>query len=90
MQLTLAVVTGEPRRDECGAALGIARLVIAMRARMRRVGVLRIERERALDLARSRRDIARFDARPAEIGQEPPILAPLRGARRSSSASCAS
>ncbi len=61
-----------------GAALGVARLVIAMRPGMRRIGVVRIERQCPLDLMRAGRDIARFDAGPAEIGQKPPILVPLR------------
>src|SRR6266550_2436687 len=77
MQLTLAVVTREPRLDEGGAALGVARLVIAMRPGMRGKGVVWVERQCPLDLMLTGRDIARFDAGPAEIGQKPPILVPF-------------
>jgi hypothetical protein len=49
-----------------------------MRPGMRGKGVVRVQRQCPLDLARTRRDIAGFDARPAEIGQEPPILVPSR------------
>src|ERR1051326_6443674 len=89
VQLALPIVAGEPRLDKTGAAFGIARFVIDVRAGMRSKGVVRVERQRPLDLTRAGRDIACLDASPAEIGQEPPILVPL-GASRSSSASCAS
>ena len=49
-----------------------------MRPGMRGIGVVRVERQCPLDLARAGRDIAGFDAGPAEIGQKPPILVPLR------------
>src|SRR2546430_161532 len=78
MQLTLAVVTGEPRLDKGGAALGVARFVITVRPAMRGKGVVRVERQCPLDLMRAGPDIARLDAGPAEIGQKPPILVPLR------------
>src|SRR5438477_11510945 len=78
MQLALSVVTGEPSVDESGAGLGIAGFEIAMRPGMRGVGIMRIERQRPLDLTRAGRDIAGLDTRPAEIGQKPPILVPLR------------
>src|SRR5690348_3139715 len=77
VQLALPVVAGEPRLDKSGAAFGIARFVIAVRAGMRSKGVVRVERQRPLDLARAGRDIACLDASPAEIGQEPPILVPF-------------
>src|SRR5260370_42547148 len=78
MQLAAPVVTRQPGLDKGGATLGIPRLVIAMGAGMRGVGVPRVERERALDLARAGADIAQLDPRPAETGQKPPILVPPR------------
>src|SRR5947209_1213841 len=77
MQLALAVVTGEPRLDKRGAALGVACFEITVRPGMRGKGVVRVERQCPLDLMRAARDIARFDAGPAEIGQKPPILVPF-------------
>ena len=42
VQLALAVVTREPRLDEGGAALGVARFVITVRPGMRGKGVVRV------------------------------------------------
>ena len=44
---------------------------------MRSKGVARIADKRAFDLTGAARDVAEFDARPAEIGEEPPIVAPV-------------
>src|SRR5260370_33600036 len=78
VQLAAPVIAGQPALDKAGAALGIAGLVIAMGAGMRGIGIARVEVERALDFAGAGRDVAQFDARPAEIGQKPPILVPAR------------
>src|SRR5205807_739834 len=78
MQLAAPVVTRQPALDKGGASLRVAGLVIAMGAGMRGIGVVRVEGERPLDLARAGCDIAQLDPRPAEIGQEPPILVPAR------------
>ncbi len=45
---------------------------------MRGEGVARIAFERALDLGGTAGDVAEFDARPAEIGEKPPVVAPMR------------
>jgi hypothetical protein len=45
---------------------------------MRGIGVARVEGERPLDLGDALGDVAQLDARPAEIGEEPPILVPAR------------
>src|SRR5881296_2067027 len=79
VKLAPLVVGGEPAGDKTGATRRVARLVIAMGAGVRRIGVLRIKRERALDLGGTGGDIAQLDARPNEIGQKPPILVPIRG-----------
>src|SRR5438477_4792655 len=78
MQLALTVVTGHPAGNERGAGIGIAGLEIAMDAGMRSKGIVGVERERSFDFARPGSDIAGFDAGPAEIGQKPPILVPMR------------
>src|ERR1700681_2030225 len=79
VQLALSGIAGQPRLDEAGAALGIAGFEIAVGAGMGGKGVARIVLQRALDLGGAASDVAKLDPRPAEIGKEPPILAPTRG-----------
>src|SRR4051812_18352423 len=78
MQLAAAIVSRQPAGDEGGAGISLAGLEIAMRAGVRRNSVVGVERQRSLDFARPDSDSAGFDAGPAEIGQKPPILAPVR------------
>src|SRR5579859_7506021 len=78
MQLALASVVGEPALDKASAAFRVARLEITVGAGMRGKGIARVALQRALDLCGAAGDIARLDPRPAEIGEEPPILAPMR------------
>jgi hypothetical protein len=78
VQLAAPVIGREPARDKRGAGSGFARLVIPVGAGMRGIGVARVEEERPLDLGDALRDVAQLDPRPAEVGQEPPILVPAR------------
>jgi hypothetical protein len=78
MQLAAAVVARQPAGDKCGTGIGLAGLEIAMRTSVRGKSVVGVERQRPLDFARPDSDGAGFDARPAEIGQKPSILAPVR------------
>lgn len=78
MQLALAGVVRQPRLDKAGAAFRVARLEITMGAGMRGKGVARIAFERALDLGGAAPDVVQLDPRPAEIGEKPPVIAPMR------------
>src|SRR5438067_5215912 len=81
VQLAAPVVGGQPAFDKASAGSGVSRLVISMGTSMRGKGVARVELQRPLDLALARCNVAQFDPRPAEIGQEPPILVPARRQR---------
>src|SRR5579872_4503560 len=78
MQLARPVIARQPAGNELRAALGVAGLEIAVGAGMGGVSVGRIAGEGALDLVDPLRKVAELDPRPTEIGQEPPLLAPMR------------
>src|SRR5579884_4074056 len=79
VELARRVVTAPPSGEKARAAAGITGLVIAMRAGMRRMRVPRVQRKRAFDQWNALGKRAGLDPRPAEIGEKPPILAPVGG-----------
>src|SRR5260370_9876996 len=78
VELRRGIVITEPFQEKRDPFSGLAELDTGVRACMSRVGVARIERERALHDLTTPAGIAGLDVRPAEIAQEPPILTPMR------------
>ena len=78
VKLAAPIVLGEPSRKVSGPGLGVTRLVVAVGEGVRALGIPRVEEQGALDLGDAGGNVASLDARPAEKGQELPILPPMR------------
>src|SRR5262249_16946034 len=75
IKLGVARIGGEPRRKEGAGRLGFALLVAEMRAGVRSPRVVRVLRERAVDLRMGGGVLSVLRERHAMMGGEPPIVA---------------
>src|SRR5829696_1369770 len=75
MQKTLAIMRRHPLREKLAARRHIALLEHRMRKAMRGVGVFGTQRQRALGQGPAGGEISRLGVRPAEVTDEPPVLA---------------
>src|SRR5260221_13794834 len=79
MQEALAVMRGQPLREEFSALGHVALLEHRMRKAMRSIGVYRSQRHRAFAQSAAGAEIPGFGMRPAQITREPPVLAIMPG-----------
>ena len=79
VQKALAVVRGQPRGKKLAARRHVALLEHRVRQAVRGVGVCSPQSHRAFAQSAAGGEVAGFGMRPAEIAQEPPVLAVMRG-----------
>src|ERR1700754_2328084 len=70
---------GQPCRQKCTPGCRFALLEQRMGKRMRGICVFSAQRNRPFGRRSTNADVSCFGMRPAEIGQEPPILAIMPG-----------
>ena len=75
VQKTLAIMRRHPLREKFSAHRHVALLEHRMREAMRGVGVFGTQRHGALGQRPAGGEIARLGVRPAEVTDEPPVLA---------------
>ncbi|MFD1960587.1 hypothetical protein ACFSHP_19205 [Novosphingobium panipatense] len=69
-----AVIFGKPSRDQCFRFVVGARLEHGVGQRVRAIGVLAAQLDRAFQHRATARDLTIFRQRPAPIGEEPPVV----------------
>jgi hypothetical protein len=69
----------EPAREKLVAGRSVASFEIAVREDVRDMAILPAQRQRALGLFDADAGITGLNVRPAEIGQEPPVVAIVSG-----------
>src|SRR5215470_12100341 len=74
----LARICGEPRREKGAGRVGLAVFIADMGKTMRDMGVVRVRRQRSLDLRPGHRELPILGQRHRVIGREPEIIAVIR------------